>query len=209
MLKAIVFDFGNVLYDLNLDLFYLNMAALLEIDPREPLPDTLLDAVAQYHKGDINTETFIWRIQKYKNGQINPRSIINCWNSILDQFPPHRWSFLEEIKKDYKLFLLSNINELHLDVVYKQIKNVHGKLDFETDYFEAVFYSHLINMIKPEPEIYRFVERITGLVGEELLFIDDKSENVKGALDAGWNAVQHDPKTDIASKMNEYLKPYL
>ena len=42
MLKAIVFDFGNVLYDLNLDLFYLNMAALLEIDPREPLPDTLL-----------------------------------------------------------------------------------------------------------------------------------------------------------------------
>lgn len=209
MIKAIVFDFGNVLYNLNEKLFKDNLSVLLDENLSEGYPKHLLDASYQYEIGKINTETFIWKIQHYKKGNLNPRSIINCWNSLLDHFPPHRWDFLDKLKDRYKLFLLSNINELHLDTVYKHIHKVHGQIDFETNYFDGVFYSHLLKMRKPDKEIYDFVEQMTGLNGRELLFIDDKMENVEAARLNGWNAIVHDPNNDIAVEFEGYLSSVL
>lgn len=208
MIKAVVFDFGNVLYDLNFELFHSNLTTLMEEPLESSYPEFLGDAVKQYDAGDINTETFIWKIQKYKDGNLNPRSIINCWNSLLDGFPAHRWAFLKQVKENYKLFLLSNINELHLEVVYKHIKKIHGKVDFETEYFDAVFYSHLIHMIKPNREIYAFVEDVIGFKGLQILFIDDREENIQAAKAFGWNAELHNPKEDISIKFKEYISKY-
>ena len=206
MLKAIVFDFGNVLYDLDLELFDQNLTTLLEEDVTEKYPPFLVEVVLAYHAGKISTEYFIWKIQQYKKGKLNPRSIINTWNSMLAQFPAHRWKFLEDLKQDYSLFILSNINEMHLDTAYKHISKVHGKIDFETKYFDGVFYSHLVHAIKPHKEIYSIVENTTGLKGHELLFIDDKSENIVAAQKLGWNAILHDPKNDIVEVFDEYLQ---
>ncbi len=206
MIKAIVFDFGNVLYNLNEKLFKENLSALLEEDLSEGYPLPLLEASQQYEIGKINTETFIWKVQHYKKGNLNPRSVINCWNSLLDHFPSHRWDFLKKLKSDYRLYLLSNINEIHLDTCYKHIHKMHGYLDFETEIFDAVFYSHLLKMRKPDPVIYEMVENITGLKGNEILFIDDRYENVEAARKLGWNAVLHDPEKDIANEFQNYLK---
>ena len=206
MLKAIVFDFGNVLYNLDLELFDQNLNTLLDEDVSGGYPPFLVEAVLAYHAGKIDSETFIWKIQHYKATKLDPRSIINTWNSMLDQFPAHRWQFLEELKKKYSLYILSNINEMHLDTVYKHISKVHGKVDFETKYFDGVFYSHLVHAIKPNKEIYSIVENTTGLKGHELLFIDDKSENIDAAKKLGWNAILHDPKNDIVEVFEDYLK---
>lgn len=205
MINAIIFDFGNVLYDLNFDLFYTNFSALLDEDVSQGLPSVLAKAVEQYDSGEINTETFIWKIQHYKKGNLDPHSIINCWNSLLDQFPSHRWAFLEKLTKNKKLYLLSNINELHLSTCYKHIRKVHGKVDFETKYFDAVFYSHLIHKIKPYKDVYHYVEQGLGLKGEEIFFVDDKQENVDGALECGWKAIKHDPSNDIVDMFEGYI----
>ena len=205
MIKAIIFDFGNVLYDLNFDLFYANFSVLLDEDVSNGLPDVLHETVNKYHAGLINTETFIWQIQHYKNGDLDPLSIINCWNSLLDGFPAHRWAFLEKLTSNNKLYLLSNINELHLSTCYKHITKVHGKVDFETKYFDAVFYSHLIHKIKPNKEIYDFVQEGLGLKGEEIFFVDDKKVNVDSAISCGWKAVEHDPENDIADVFSDYI----
>lgn len=208
MLKAIVFDFGNVLYDLNEKLFMENLAALLGEDVTETYPPQLMDAFFDYEVGKISTETFIWRVQHYKKGNLNPRSIINCWNSLLDKFPPQRWDLLESVRSEYKVFMLSNINELHLNTAYKHISKVHGRIDFETEYFDGVFYSHLVKKRKPEKEIYTFLEEVTGIKGHELLFIDDRLENIKTAQSLNWNAVHHNPKDDIAAVFPDYIKKY-
>ena len=208
MLKAIVFDFGNVLYDLDIDLFNQNLSVLLEDDFKNGYPETLVNTVIKYDSGQINTETFIWNIQNYKNGQLDPRSIINNWNSLLKSFPPNRWSFLAELKKKYKLFLLSNINELHLETAYKHIHKVHGLIDFETRYFDGVFYSHLIKKAKPAKEVYKFLEEVTGIAGNELIFIDDREENVIGARKSGWNAVLHNPKHNIEEVFQNYIEKF-
>ncbi len=57
MIKAIIFDFGNVLYDLNFQLFYANFSALLEEDVSNGFPQKLASTINEYDAGLISTES--------------------------------------------------------------------------------------------------------------------------------------------------------
>jgi putative hydrolase of the HAD superfamily len=52
-------------------------------------------------------------------------------------------------------------------------------------YFERVFVSAEVGMIKPDPEIYRHVGRELGIEPAEMVFIDNKKINVDGAASIG------------------------
>jgi len=47
-----------------------------------------------------------------------------------------------------------------------------------------------VRLIKPQREIYEHHVREFGLAPAHTLFIDDSATNVRGAIDAGWQAVQ-------------------
>ncbi len=53
---------------------------------------------------------------------------------------------------------------------------------------ERYFFSGLMGVAKPSPEIYARVEEALGLPGEALWFVDDKVENVATASHRGWHA---------------------
>jgi len=53
---------------------------------------------------------------------------------------------------------------------------------------EQYFFSGLMGVAKPSPEIYARVEEALGLPGEALWFVDDKIENVVTASNRGWHA---------------------
>ena len=44
--------------------------------------------------------------------------------------------------------------------------------------------------MKPEPEIYRVSTELARTKPESIFFTDDRLENIQGAQQAGWNAVQ-------------------
>ena len=208
MVKAIVFDFGDVLYKLNFDLFHKNLSAIAGYEIKYPYPEIMLQTFLDYSVGAISTESFIWKIQHNFNKEANPRNIVNSWLSLLDHFPSHQWDFLSELRKKYKVFLLSNINELHLNAIYKHMNHVHQKPNFEKDYFDSVFYSHHLNMRKPSKEIYEFVNKKIHFSPNEILFIDDMQNNIESAQSMGWNAVVHDPTKDIARVFPQYLNKF-
>lgn len=52
-------------------------------------------------------------------------------------------------------------------------------------YFEQMFISAELGMVKPDPEIYRHVARELGIEPAEMVFIDNKAENVAGAESIG------------------------
>lgn len=52
-------------------------------------------------------------------------------------------------------------------------------------YFERVFLSAELGMIKPDPDIYRHVVRELGIEPEQLVFVDNKAVNVEGAESIG------------------------
>jgi putative hydrolase of the HAD superfamily len=52
-------------------------------------------------------------------------------------------------------------------------------------YFEAMFVSAELGLIKPDPEIYRVVARELGITLEQMVFIDNKKINVDAAVALG------------------------
>jgi putative hydrolase of the HAD superfamily len=57
-------------------------------------------------------------------------------------------------------------------------------------YFEFAFSSCYLGLRKPEPAIYRRAMDILGKPAKRILFIDDRNENVAGAMAAGLKAIR-------------------
>jgi len=54
--------------------------------------------------------------------------------------------------------------------------------------FDVEIISSRVGIVKPDPRIYAIVEQRTGFSGADILFIDDKAENVEAALARGWSS---------------------
>ncbi len=183
MIKAIIFDFGDVF--INLD----KPATLREMRKHriKNLTEDILELNREYEKGLISSEDFI-RTYQEEFKQLEEEIFVDSWNAILIDFPEYRYLFLKKLseEKDYKLILLSNTNEIHIDWVKE---NVPFYEDFKAC-FDAFYLSHEINFRKPDAEIYEFVLNKHELQPEECLFIDDTTENTKAAEALGiytWN----------------------
>jgi len=199
-IKNIIFDFGDVF--INLD----KTATQEHLDhfgiPQ--LEDSTLQLNTQYEKGEISTEAFI---KEYLNTypKLSQDAFVNAWNSILKDLPEYRLEFLQQLKKEgtYRLFLLSNTNDLHIEWV-KQ--NVDVYEEFKAC-FETFYLSFKMHLRKPEKEIFQHVLNENQLIAEETLFIDDTREHVESAKSLGINTWHLNPQaedvTDLFSKINK------
>ena len=67
------------------------------------------------------------------------------------------------------------------------------------------FGSHLMELAKPDPAIYRAFEDATGFRAGEILFFDDRSENIAAAHELGWTVALVDHTGDTAAQMRAVL----
>ncbi len=183
MIKTIVFDFGDVF--LNLDKQATKVA--LEKYGISEFSAEMKQKNEAYEMGLIPTKDFIgYYTEKFP--QLSEEDFIAAWNSILLDFPKHKLSFLQQLANEniFQLILLSNTNELHIQWVEEHIP-------FFSEFkacFDAVYLSHEIEMRKPNKDIYEFVLRNHDRKPEEVLFIDDTTENTDAAAKLGiqvWN----------------------
>lgn len=203
-IKNIIFDLGGVIYDVNYqhtidaftDLGALNAKSLYSQAEQTKLFD-------QYETGVLSTDDFIKGLKRELPSGVTDEEIKLAWNAMLKGLPEHRLDFLEEIAEDYNIYLLSNINEMHLNQVNEEMdKFDYGDL---RSYFDGVYYSFEIGLRKPTSEIFEKVLNDEGLDPEETLFIDDSAQHVKGAKKVGLNAFHH-IENDIADIFEEVIE---
>ncbi|MEV4422967.1 HAD family phosphatase [Patulibacter sp. NPDC049589] len=60
-----------------------------------------------------------------------------------------------------------------------------------SDLFDVLVYSHEVGLAKPDPAIYRLTERLLDVRPDEIVFLDDRAENVAAAQACGWHAIRH------------------
>jgi FMN phosphatase YigB (HAD superfamily) len=186
MIKNIIFDFGDIFINLDKPATYREMDKLGVSE----ISDEISAIYNQYEKGLMTSDDFI-NFYHDKFG-IKKEDLINAWNAILLDFPKERLDFLKEISasKKYRLFLLSNTNDLHI----KWVQNSVGEVFFQEfkNSFEQFYLSHEINLRKPDSEIYEFVLNENNLIADETLFVDDLKENTDSARKLGihvWNLI--------------------
>src|SRR5690606_6656973 len=191
-ISTIIFDFGNVLIDLDIPGFYKRMKQLTGLSKNEDV-STMVEISKSYEQGKLSTELFINQIIKSSRHSIQAREIIKTWNSMLIGIRPEVLALLKDLKPHYRIYILSNTNPLHIQWANEHLHHQHNVENFETEYLHGVFYSHRIRLIKPHPEIYTYVQNEIGISSDEILYLDDMEVNVVGARNAGWTAIIHPP----------------
>ncbi len=202
-IKNIIFDFGGVLVDLEPEHTYDAFRVLYHISRGEALPDELLDIFSQYEKGHFGEGSFMHRLQRLSTDIIRERELLDAWNAMLIDFPLTRLQWLEDLRKRYKLYLLSNINHTHLEWIRSFLARKYDIEDFESHYFDGVFYSHQLGLSKPNVEIYKSL--LKDIVFEESLFIDDTMTNVEAARSIGLPSIWHPSNSNIVKRFSGYL----
>lgn len=188
MIKNIIFDLGGVILDVD---YHKTVEAFkqLGIDDFHTLysqqkQDLLFD---RFEKGEISATEFREVIKKM-NRSLSDESINNAWNAMILDTPKVRMQFLEQLKKNYRLFLLSNTNEIHIKAFTNYFDKNYGVGYFPT-LFEKVYLSSQLGMRKPEPTIFELVIRENSLNKTETLFIDDSPQHIAGAVLVGIKAL--------------------
>ncbi len=195
MTKNILFDFGNVLFDLDEMETERQLAAVLDPQKSADLFDQVL---YPFERGEISEEAFFNRLQRRSTAVMEGSYYYKAWNAMLLSMPKHRFEMLTRLRSAYRVFLLSNINITHLRCLRKKLEAEHGIVNFEHAYFDKVYYSFELGLRKPEREIFQFVLSDAGISPEDTLFIDDKIANIEAARELGFSVKLHDPGKEIA-----------
>jgi putative hydrolase of the HAD superfamily len=108
---------------------------------------------------------------------------------MLLDIPEARVRLLEKLANHYRVFILSNSNEIHYLKYAADFKVKYGYHDFD-ELVEKAYFSFRLHLQKPGKEIFEFVIFDRGLNPGETLFIDDSVMHIEGAKKAGLIAYQ-------------------
>lgn len=201
MIENIIFDLGDVFVSLKHKKFQeeLHYLGLKEVTSKMTGFNQL------YEKGLVSTEEFKAYYRDILNeGGFSDKELVRSWVSILGDFPLRRLLFLENIPKKYRLFLLSNTNEMHIDFVKTQYGDEFYKRFINC--FEKIYYSYKVNLRKPDNEIFELIVKENEIVPSSTLFVDDTHENIVTAESLGIKTWHIDPKKEDVSELFEIKK---
>lgn len=180
MIKNLILDFGGVLLPLNTsdtDTSFEELGAMPELQEQQ---STFHD----FETGKISGQEFTQALQPYFfRKAMYPGDIKAAWNAMLGEIPEELIPFLKKLKKDYRLFLLSNTNQYHVD----EIRQTAGPFLYNRfiSKFEAVYYSHEVGMRKPDTEIFEKILQENDLEPSETYYVDDTKPHIKTAKKLG------------------------
>lgn len=188
-IKAIVFDYGGVIinidYQATIDAF--NQLGTIEFEElySQASQSNLFN---QIETGQISGQYFINQILDYLPPGTSPNRVVSAWNQMIQDVPVERVELLLRLKKEgYKIILLSNTNEIHIELANRRWALASNQSPEEI--FDSVYYSHEVKMRKPNSEIFEFVCSEHQLKPSEVLFIDDSIQHIQGAKSIGINAI--------------------
>ena len=186
-IKSVIFDLGGVIYGVDYHKT-INAFKALGIDRFEEVYAKAgqSDLFNDLEEGKISRAVFVERIKTLSGQDMISSQIFIAWNSMLLGFMPDALTCLKRLRGSYRLFLLSNTNEIHI----QEIESSVGAEVF-SDFcalFEKVYLSHELGLRKPHPEVFTHIIEEQELAASETLFIDDSIQHVEGAIKAGLRA---------------------
>jgi len=179
--KNLLFDFGKVIIDID------DTGAIERVKKLLINESAFEEALPKYEVGKISTDTFINKLLSQAKPNVQALDVIQAWNSMLIGIPASRLKMLEQLKSHYKLYLLSNTNELHIEWIHRHLRKDHDIANFEKQYWNGVYYSHQVKERKPNPAVFQYVIDDAGIIPEETLFMDDTEEHLYAASQLGFD----------------------
>lgn len=187
MIKNIIFDLAGVLLNLNVerDTLALQAVGLPDWMGCMAKPD-LMRPLNLYLNGLIGQTEFLPMIRPFCRPDATDAEILYSMDAVLDDIPASRLQRLVELRKRYRVFLLSNLYDTAWEYTCREF--ARQGFTFE-QCFDQTFFSQQMHLAKPDPKIYQAVFDATGILPEETIYFDDSRENIEGGKKVGLHAV--------------------
>lgn len=155
--------------------------------------------------GEIDADEFHAQVRPMIDREnVSDEEIDAAFNEFIIGIPVHRLESLRELRRDYKVYLLSNTNPI---MVNGKIAEEFRKEGREmADYFDGIFTSYEAKCCKPGKAIFDYTEKVGGLNPSETLFFDDSQSNVDAARSYGFNSVLVRPGDEFTTLLEEFKK---
>lgn len=206
-LKNIIFDFGGVIIDIDETLTINEFAKLGMGDMSKAASPEFTELIRKFERGIFTPDIFRNKLRDFLDLSATDQEIDDAWNALLFDIPSERIEVIEQVKKNYNIFLLSNSNEIHYDLYVRDLQLRFDYTEF-SELFHQAYFSFDVHLSKPDLEIYEFILNQEGLEPEETLFIDDKAENIEAAAKLGiqtYHLIKPERIRDIF-KNGEFIK---
>ena len=199
--KNLLFDLGGVIMDIERERCVAAYTAMGMTNANE-----LLGVYVQsgpflaLENGDITPAEFRAEIRKDLSREATDAEIDAAFCKFLIGIPKHRLEELRELRKEYKIYLLSNTNPIMWNSKIKECFQIEG---FEReDYFDGMITSFDADCSKPAPKIFKDTISKLGIKAEDTIFFDDSQKNLDAAAKFGFGTYLVKPGTEFM----EYFK---
>lgn len=127
---------------------------------------------------------------------LSTTDVVDALNAELGSVITTTADILPSLQRKVKIGCLSNTNSIHWDKLLQSYSFMQN--------FDRRFASQILGCAKPGREIY---EKTAGLLGanpRQILFFDDKLENVESAQRLGWHARLYSGHEKFLSDLSEF-----
>ena len=185
MQPVLIFDLGKVLVDFDYTPAARKIAARSAKTPKDLhafLGSSPL--LVEYEMGQLTRLEFYESVRQAVGFRGDLAEFGGYFADIFTAMPETIALHEELRKRGFKTFIFSNTNDL-------AIEHVRRNFPFFTN-FDGYIFSYEVGALKPQPEIYAALESLTGRRGTDLIYIDDRPENIAAGAARGWRAIQHE-----------------
>ena len=204
MNRAVIFDMGGVLVDLDIEGCKTAFKRILDYQKI----DEIIDPCHQkgiwgdLEEGVLSADEFRKIVLSGSRPGAVPQEVDEAMSYILVGIEPYKVELLRKMAESYDLYMLSNNNEISIKRSSKMFADAGIPME---KIFRKCFLSYQMKALKPSATFYKRVMEEIGRPSDELLFIDDSQKNVDGAIAAGLPAVYYKPGSDLAAMLADVL----
>ncbi len=181
--KVLAFDLGRVLFDFDYNIALEKIKKKIGIPVEEVIRELFEnDFGLSFEKGEISSDQFYFRFKNIFKATLSYECFVDVWSKI---FSPKKdvIDLVRYLKGKYPLYLISNINELHFEYLFKEYQEVFSL-------FNELILSYRVKSVKPEQAIYQVLKDAAGVDFQDIIYIDDRQDLITKAKDYGLQCLQ-------------------
>jgi len=197
--SAVVFDLGKVLLDFNYGRAARAMTPHSRVDEeafRLALDQSAL--LVRFETGELSADAMFAEVVRVTGYTGDFAGFARAFGDIFTEIPEMIDLHANLRSAGVPTYIFSNTNELAVEFIHRTYPF------FRT--FTGHVYSHTARCMKPQPGIYEVVEQMSGRRGSDLLYIDDREENVLAGAGRGWQVIHHLSARETVATVRQRLR---
>ncbi len=180
--NIVVFDLGKVLLDFDYGIVARKIAArgaLTAVEVGKFIDHSPL--LFRYETGLITKEEFFAAVCSATGFRGGFGEFANAFADIFQPMAPMVEIHARLRRRGIPTYIFSNTNEL-------AVGHIRSSYPFFSE-FDGYILSYEHGAMKPAAKLYEVVERQTGRRGAEILYLDDRAENIAAGAARGWRVI--------------------